>query len=540
MARIRRLAVLAGAAALTGAFVAGPAQADAPEVFSGSAAGTVLDLSVRGTQATFGSSEATVNSAGVARSKASGMVLPVSVSAGGTTTGGTTVPAVTVGGAVSERSAEAPPGERVVRDRACATPAELEDVAELLGLGLVCGSARADNTDEPSASAEGSIAELEVSVTQVVSKVEEVLAQNGQALPIGDTLAGLLGEVCEAAGAGGAEGRPAEDAVCDATTTVKELVETVLKTQVVDVELGKSTSSVSAGSSSVTSEATAAGGTIKILPSPQVDGLVATEPLVTISVADGRAKTVYNRGEGAATAEVDPAIVRIKLNQGLIDQLPEKVTIPDQPDPQNPTKPRTRDVEVRGALEDEIIVGPQTLANLMTVFDALDAAGVEKPVDWCDQTVKDSVCILPGTPLESRVWFAGARTQVNPDGSAEAEANAVRVELLVGTAARLPAGTATAASLLTDPAVHLALAHAEAAVGGREAQTTPPTTACTDGQPGCEKDRSGGGGGDSGGPGDHEPPLELPRTGLPFVPMLGAAGLSLGVLFRRALVKASR
>lgn len=504
MARIRRLAVLVGSVALTGAFVAGPAGADAPEVFSGSAAGTALDLAVLGKQATFGASTAKVNSAGVATGTGAGHFIVT----------GLEVPGVVsiddaLGTTSSKQVADAPAGETVTKSRKCQNPDVLPaEITSVVTVGTVCSAAEADNTNQPFATSEGSVAEADVHVESLISQVETAAQTE---LPIGDTLAGVLTEVCAAA-----DGTDAESTLCDATTTVKDLVTSVLKTQTVDIELGKSTSSVTTGPASVTSEATAAGAVIKILPLPTVDGVVSSDPVVTIEVGSAKAKTVYNRDTGAASADADPAIVRIKLNTVLTDGL----TLPDPDDPTDGTIP----------FPTEIVIEPNTLIEVANQLSEATEGQSELLITECEGG--QAVCILPGTPLESRIYLASKREQVNPDGSAEAEAHAVRIDLLVGTASHIPEAGAAAAALLSDPAVHLALAHAEAAVGGRQAQTTPPNNGCVSncGGGNTERQRT-----------LDEPPLELPRTGgIPWMPVLGAAGLSLAVLFRRAALKATR
>lgn len=508
MARIRRLAVLVGAVALTGAFVAGPATADAPEVFSGSAAGTALDLAVLGKQATFGASTARVNSAGVATGTGAGHFIVTGVDEIDDALGTTS----------SKQVADAPTGETVTKGRKCQSPDLPAEVTSIVTVGTVCSAAAAGNANQPYATSEGSVAEADVHVESLITKIED---EADTELPIGSTLAGVLEEVC-----GAAAGTDAESTVCDATTTVNDLVTSVLKTQTLDIEVGKSTSSVTTGPASVTSEATAAGAVIKILPLPTVNGVVSTQPVVTIEIGSAKAKTVYNRDSGAATADADPAIVRIKVNTVLTDGL----TLPEVTVTQNDDPTKTTVTTTPKPFPTEIVVTPTTLKELATALAANTDARSEAIISECEGGA--AICILPDTPLESRIWLASESETVNADGSATAAANAVRVDLLVGTADRLPAGGATAAAILSDPAVHLALAHAEAAVGGRQAQTTPPNNGCV----------SNCGGGDTERQRTlDEPPLELPRTGgIPWMPLLGAAGLSLAVLFRRATLKATR
>lgn len=490
MARIRRLAALVGATALAGAFVTGPAQADSPEVFSGSAAGTALDLSILGKQAAFGVSNAKVNSAGVATASGAGQL----------TTTVKEVDAV-LGGTSAQQTADAAAGKTVTLDRKCVTPNIPSPLVSVINVGIVCSSASADNTNQPSASAEGSVAEADVHAETVVKTIEDTAPVD---LPIGSTLAGVLNTVCSTA-----------STACPATTTVNDLVESILHTKTLDVEVGKSTSSVKTGPSSVTSEATAAGAVVKILPLPQVNGVASSEPVVTITVGSAKVSTTYDRSTGKAAATSDPALVRIKFNSVLTDSIKLPATVP---------------AGTPLSTFPEVVVSPQTLLTLGETLEGVTNTGGTEVVDLvsvCDNG--RAVCILPGSPLESRVYLASGATTVNPDGSATAVADAVRLDLLMGISDYIADnGGATVVNTLgiKDPGVHLALAHAESAVGGKQAQVTPPENTTKKVQ---ELPRQG------------EPPLELPRTGgFPVMPVLGAGMLSLAVLFRRAAAKATR
>lgn len=502
MARIRRL-VLVGVVALTGAFVAGPAQADSPEVFSGSAAGTALDLSVLGKQASLGLSAAKVNSAGVATAMGAGSALPNT---------GLTTPQVDeadvdstdvdelLAGYSSKQVADAKSGEVVDKPRVCQNPSVADALAGIVDIGLVCSSATADNGNHPSATGKGSVAEADVHVETVIQQLQDALDDTDVAdLQIGGTLGGVLDTVCATVGE-----------TCDATTTVNNLVQSVLKTQTLDVELGTSTSSVTTGPSTVTSEATAAGAVIKILPLPQVGGVASTDPVVTITIGDAKAKTVYDRGTGKATATADPALVRVEFNDVLADQLGI-----------------TNAIEVR---PEDLLVIDELIGDLHE-----EAAESATLITKCDDG--RAICILPDSPFESRIYLASGHTKVNDDGTATAVADAVRVDLLMGITEFIAttldenggsAATAELAALgLGDPGVHLALAHAESAVGGRQANIAPPKE---DKKTTSDLPRSA-----------DEPPLELPRTGgIPWMPVLGAAGLALAVVFRRAALKATR
>lgn len=105
-----------------------------------------------------------------------------------------------------------------------------------------------------------------------------------------------------------------------------------------------------------------------------------------------------------------------------------------------------------------------------------------------------SETILAGTPLESTITVAAGRTVTNADGTVSAIADGVRLQLLKGVSG----------------GIDLALAHAEAGVGGTVAVATPIVTN-----------------------------VELPRTGgTPWIPVAGLGVLGLAVLVRRTLLQA--
>lgn len=465
MARIRRLAALVGAVALSGAFVTGPARADSPEVYSGSAAGTALDLALLGKQATFGVSAAKANSTGVAKARGAGWL------------SSTVKPLDDIVGAYqSNRLADAATANPDVKGRECVAPNLPVALPDFVNLGLVCGSAEASNQDgAQNAKAEGSIAELAVDAQTVVPST----VQN---LPIGETLSTVLQPVCDALKVVNS------NVGCDAQTTVEDLVASVLETKTLDVKVGTSNSAVTTTAGAVTAHADAAGAVIKILPLPQVNALPSTEPVVTITIGSAKAMATYDRSTGTATPDADPAIVRIKFNTVLTDSL----EVP------------------------ELVIAPQTLVQLGTIVNNT-LTGVHPALATTLITVCEdgaAVCILNGTPLASKIWFAGKSTKVNEDGSVSAKATAVRAELLTG----LPE------LVSNEPGVVLGLAQAEAHVGGKQATVTIQK------QPENPVELPRG-----------EVPLELPRTGgFPVLPAAGAALLSLAVLLRRAVAQATR
>ncbi|MDQ3758192.1 MAG: hypothetical protein M3394_10130, partial [Actinomycetota bacterium] len=327
MVKIRRLAAIVGAAALAGAVVGGPARADSPEVFQGSAAGTALDLSILGKQVTLGSSSAKADSTGSAQSKGAGVL---------TTTDKAVDDALTLKS--TEKVATAS-GSTVTTDdkaKSCGTTGPVE--IEALTLGLACSSATATSGPSPSATGAGSVAEAGVDATTVINTIIETIetvedtsdqdlsAVKDGITQIGGTVAGLLDPVCEAAqGQPTAQEHGADDLACAATTTVQDLVTSVLKTKTLEVGVGATTSSVDTTDSSVTAKANASGAVVKLLPLPQVNGVPSTQPVVTITVGEANASATYDRGKGSATGKADPAIVRISFNTVLTDALADNL-----------------------------------------------------------------------------------------------------------------------------------------------------------------------------------------------------------------------
>jgi hypothetical protein len=379
MQRIRRLAAVAGVTALAAAFVAGPASADSAEVYVGSAAARGFHVSVvspvDGSVAavTLGSATASVDSTIKATATGAGQIAPV--------VGGTVRTATATKGAAAVGSAPE-----------CKLPV---DLVGIIDLGLACGDATASTANDlPVATAEGSVVGLTVDGQTAVTTLTDALP-----VDIGETLSGLLDTVCDTL-----------DAACPATTTVQDLVSSVLKTRTLDVSVGKSTSSAVTDASTITSKATASGAVVKILPLPQVNGLPTTEPVATIEVGSASATAVYNRASGTtATPTFDPAVVRVKFNASL--------------------------------------------AQLVGTKQVVVPEGTELP-------------ILEGTPLESKIIVGAGRIVHNADGTDGAVADGVSLRLL------MPLGESTPGAL--DGGITIELAHAEAGVAGKAAVVTPP------------------------------------------------------------------
>lgn len=339
--KLRRVGALITAAALAGAFgSAGSASADTAEAYVGSAAGRALNLDIPalGDPLTMGASKASLNSTLDALAEGTGFLTPL---------GSNVANSEIKDGAV----VKGPVGET------CTTPALPAEVAAVVNIGVGCAasSATIENGFMTAASA-GSVANLDLSANTLLSEV-----------PIG----GILDQVFEPLIGNVAELDPA-------LTTVKDLVSSVLETKTLEVELGTSTSKVTTDGASVISEATAAGGEIRILPTPQLSAApeLSNVPVATITVGSSAARAVYDRATGTtADPSFDAAIVTIKLSPAL---------------------------------------GLPAAASTISV----------KP--------GQTQTILAGTPLESTITVANGSTVTNADGTKGAVADGVKLELIKG------------------------------------------------------------------------------------------------------------
>jgi hypothetical protein len=437
MRSIRRVGALAVAGVLLSAVATGSAGADTPASYTGSASGYALRLSGLGQTFTAGGSEAKAASDGTGSATGTGDSL------------------------ISENvvTATNPPGE--TKPEACATSLPPAPLNTVLSLGLACGSASATGTGLAStATATGKIAGLDVNV-------DTVLQQLPVTTPIVDGVDGVLDTFCSSL--------PAQlQAGCAVTQTVQQVLQSVTSTQTLAAEIGSSTSGVTVSGTTVTSESTGQAAVIKILPVPVLNGVELSEPFATITVSRANAKVLCDLSSGTATPSYDPAIVRVKLSAPLTSLLAQAgienplpiVTIPGEPLINGQLEP------VLNFQNGEFTVTPGT-----------------------------TVVILPGTPVQTTIVVGGGSSKVNPDGSASATADGVRI-----AAAELAPAPLTGGLLLN-------LAHAEAAGACVAATVTPPTPVV-------------------------ETPRELPRTGsTPWLPLAGVAGLALAVVTRRAIAR---
>ncbi len=168
-------------------------------------------------------------------------------------------------------------------------------------------------------------------------------------------------------------------------------------------------------------------------------------PLVKIIVGSSSAQAIYDRATGKSSGQFNPALVDIVFNPVL--GLPE-VKVP----------------------------------------------------------VGQTITILGGTPLESTIVAANGSNVTNPDGSVDATADAVSLQLLKGLPGPLAGG------------INITLAHAEAAAGGALATRSPVQL------PALSRP---------------DVPRSLARTGgNPWLPIIGFALLASAMVLRRVTVKA--
>lgn len=273
--------IVAGIAAATGVVASASAwaapvpgaagSAGSPEVFAASASGAALVLKLEGQTLTGGLSSVSTSSALTTVAQGIGSLTPIA---------NTEDQKVTVQGNGTKSD-----------PTACGTPA-LPSLPLPLTLGLACSSASADVANgAPTASATGSVASAGLDLNSLLNTVVHA----------NTTLANALKQVLGTL-----------PAIPAAGTTVSNVISQVLNqatsTQTLAVTLGHSTSSVTTAAGAVTSDATANGGEIDIMP--QTPG----GPLASIVVGSSEAKAVYDRGTGKATPSFDAALVTVTTN----------------------------------------------------------------------------------------------------------------------------------------------------------------------------------------------------------------------------------
>lgn len=467
MRSIRRVGALAAAGILLTAVATGPASAQTttPASYSGTASGAGLSLKLGPQGLTAGSSAAKAASDGTGEATGAGILNPIEAS---------TVATI-----------KNPPGGTL--PRACgddALNAIEEPLGGLLTLGLGCGEASATGTGAAStATATGTVGALGLDVSSILGQVPTEPLLEG----IG-TITTQLGTLC------GAIPLPPGTLpldLCQAGNVVTTVVESITASQLLGATLGSSTSGVTVSGTNVTSKATSSAAVIELLPVPLLGGVTLTEPLATISVSGADATVVCDTGTGNATPSFVGSIVTVDLGETLTALLPVELALPVP------------------------VLGPQIPAN--PVIAPVLAPDVSLQGGTLTITPGATVTLLPGTPLQTTITVGSGTSKVNPDGSASATADGVKIALLekIGDVPQLAALAG---------GVALELAHAEATGACVAATTTaaPVEAPLT--------------------PTAVETPRELPRTGgdsTPWLPVAAVAALAVAVVSRRALTRSN-
>lgn len=466
MRSIRRIGGVAVAGLLLSTIATGgPASAQTegtPASYSGAATGYALKVALGERNLTAGSSDAKAKSDGTGAATGAGVI---------------SVPASPIQGATLATIANPPGGtvaEKCGDDPLNAVETALKDI---LKLGLGCGSASATGTELTSAAtATGKVAQLNLNIAPIT----QAIPVTPQLVAGVETITTTVGTVCNSLPTTPVLPPPT---VCQsASNTLDALIESIVATSLLNAQAGTSTSGVAVSGMNVTSESTASGAVIKVVPTPTLDGVALPEALLTITIARANAKVVCDLNNGTATPTFDPALVRVKLGAPLAGVLPITIAdpIPAGTLPANPI--------ITGVSDPKVLYQNGELTI----------------------TPGSSVTLLPGTPAETEIVVGNGTAKVNADGSATATADGVKVHALknIGTAVAPLTG-----GLL------LNLAHAETAgacVAATAAVAAPPP------------------------PAEPELQRELPRTGgsdIPWLPVAAVAGLVLAVGTRRAVLR---
>ena len=460
MRSIRRVGGVAVASLLLSALAAGgqagAQTAGTPASYTGSATGYALALTLANQGITAGSSAAKAASTGEAEATGAGVL------------------------GQADTSTTAKAGE--TKPEVCGdSPLDAVEAAtqNIVTLGLACGSASATGTGlTTAATANGKVASLDVNLTPVLGQLPL------DVLPIDDVtgaITGGLDELCAALPA------PLSSVVCSVSGTVTTVTQSIQSSSLIGAEIGSSTSGVSVSGADVTTESTASGAIIRVVPTPTLNGTVLPEALATITVARANARVVCSTSNGTATPSFDPAIVRIRLGAPLAGLL---APFGDQSTPGLP-------VSLADLPANPIIGGTTNPALTLQNNEISLVPG-------------STVTLFPGLPIETTIVVGNGSSRVNPDGSATATADGVRIHALarIGDVAAPLAG-----GLLAN------LAHAEAAGAcvAATVATAPPAAPIVP-----------------------EVTRELPRTGgtdVPWLPIAGVAGLALAVVSRRAVLR---
>ena len=453
MRTIGRLGAAATAGLLLSGLVGGIASADTKETYVGAAKGHALLLKVGTTDlGSFGVSDSSISSALKAAATGAGAISPLA---------DTTVKTL-VEGADGEQT-----------DAKTGLTVSVPGLENLFGLEIGKSEATSKIVNGmPTAVSSGQVSGLTLDIQNNQTLSSTIGSVQTEIQPLLDLLGGTLDSVSDITGV--------DLAVDD---TVDELLTAIATTRTLDVQLGTSTSTVVTDGNNVISKAVSEGGRIDILPLGALEPVTGeATPVVSIIIGSATATATYDRLTGK-TKDVafDPAIVTIRVNTPTTDAVGELT-------------------QLVGVDPTEIVVSPGSLVETLA---PLQSTGIVGP---CSDHAQ-AICILEGTPFESRIILAGGRTVTNEDGSVGAEADAVRIQLVKNIAQLAPQLDVLAGG------IDLSLAHAEAGIAGSPAQVTPPTPEIT---------------------------RELPRTGgFPVLPVAAIGLFGAAVVTRRVLAKAA-
>lgn len=283
---VRRLCASALSAAVVGALLAvpGPAAADTPEVFAGTATARALHLSLLGTSITVGSSNAFANSTPSAKANGAGVLL--------------------VPGTASSAEANGPNASQTP-PKACAINLPINGI---LVLSAACSESSASTTNNmPTASSAASVASIDVgAVGLVVDLLQPIL---DVLVPIADQVVGQVTSTIQPV-LGGALDPLLGSLGIEADEPVQSLIDALQDvTNLAQIRLGLSTSQVTTIAGKVTAVGNAQAGEVDVLPGLTTAG----GPLISVVVGSARATSEYDRGTGKSTPSFDPAILTLRV-----------------------------------------------------------------------------------------------------------------------------------------------------------------------------------------------------------------------------------
>ena len=280
-----RICALALSATILAAVVGvNPASADSPEAFAGTATARALNLSILGIKVTAGSTTALADSSPKAQASGAGLALI----------------AKTVSQAVANgpNASQSPP-------KACGVDLP---IAGLLSVALACSQSSASTTNaSPTAVSGANIAAIDVGVLDLVLDLLD---------PILDALVPVVDQVIgEVTGTltpllGGLLDPLLGSLELDLESPVQSLVDALRDvTNLAEIRVGDSLSSVTTEGTKVTATAAARGAEVRILP-----GLTAVGgPLLSITVGSASATSIFDRNAGTSSADFDPALLTVNV-----------------------------------------------------------------------------------------------------------------------------------------------------------------------------------------------------------------------------------